>query len=478
MKYCSILFILFVSHLAYSQTLVSYEQIGAWTTAEAEAELDITDAEFDQRFFKVVYLTPHLDGEVREASGFVSLPIEEGRTFPTMIYQHGTAFSRDDVPSNDIEASYSKLMTSYGYITVAADYIGLGDSAGLHPYINADTESSAAADLLLASREIADMENVHRNNQLFITGYSQGGHASAALQRDIEAGRYPDITTVTAASHLSGPYSVSDLMVEFTLGDRSYSAVSYLPFVVLSMKEAYPELLDEFTLDDIFLPNAVASIEQFKNEEIDLLQLNFALVGSILATGSFTIQPRLLVQPDFLEAILTDPSHPFNQALRINDTYDWSPQAPTRLMGCQDDDQVWYENAVFAEEVMVMNGAVDLDRLELGANLNHTDCVEPSFNATTEFFGQYQKIEFILDTDNTDSDCHPNVIQHNDRLEVRPNVDCNLNYTARLLSSNGQEISISTNIDGGINTENLGSGLFILQLVDENGGHFSHKFVK
>jgi hypothetical protein len=478
MKYCSILLLVFVSQLAYSQTLVSYEQIGAWTTAEAEAELDITDAEFDQRFYKVIYLTPHLDGEVREASGFVSLPIADDRSFPTMIYQHGTAFSRDAVPSNDTEASYSKLMTSYGYITVAADYIGLGDSAGLHPYINADTESSAAADLLLASREIALLENVNRNDQLFITGYSQGGHASSALHRDIEAGRYADITTVTAGSHLSGPYSVSDLMVEFTLGDRTYTALSYLPFVVLSMKEAYPELLDAYPIEDIFLPNIVPLVEDFKNEEIDLLELNFALVGAIFATGSLALQPRLMVEPDFLEDILTDPDHPFIEALRINDTYDWVPQAPTRLMGCEGDDQVWYENAVFAEEVMLANGATDLERLELGVNFNHTDCIEPSFSETTEFFGQYQVVEFILDTDDVDSDCHPNVIQYTDRLEVRPNVDCNLDYIARLISSNGQEISTTTNIGEAINTENLGSGLFILQLVDENGGLYSHKFVK
>ena len=477
MRYCTILFLL-VSYLASSQTLVSYEVIGEWTAAEANVELDVTDAEFDQRYYRVVYMTPHLDGEVREATGFVSLPIAQGRSFPTMVYQHGTAFGRELVPSFDVETYYPKLMASYGYITIAADYVGLGGSAGLHPYIHADTESSAAADLILASRQIADMENVRRNNQLFITGYSQGGHASAALQRDIESGRYTDITTVTAGSHLSGPYSVSDLMIEFTLGDEPYTAVSYLPYVVLSMKAAYPELLDAYTLDDIFISNVVPLVEQFEAEEIDLLSLNFALVGAIFATGTLSVEPKILVVPEFLEGIRNDPNHPFIEALKLNDVFDWTPQAPTRLMGCAGDDQVWYENTIFTTNVMMQNGAVDIDRLELGADFDHGECVDPTFVATTEFFGQLQEVEFILDTEHIVSDCHPNVVQYRDRLEVRPNADCNLNYTATILSSNGQELSTFTNSDAIIPTENLGAGLFILQLVDQNGGHFNHKFIK
>ena len=47
------------------------------------------------------------------------------------------------------------------------------------------------------------------NEQLFITGYSQGGYASMAVHKYLEN---PSIHEVTAASHMSGPYNLSHVM--------------------------------------------------------------------------------------------------------------------------------------------------------------------------------------------------------------------------------------------------------------------------
>jgi len=76
----------------------------------------------------------------------------------------------------------------------------------------------------------------------------------------------------------------------------------------------------------------------------------------------------------------------------MNDVYDWAPQAPTRLMYCTGDDQVTFENAILAEEVMLANGAADIEAVEQGPNLDHGGCVTPSTFGTALFFFPFRQI--------------------------------------------------------------------------------------
>lgn len=478
MKNCIGFILLFICQITFGQNLVSYELLGEISAADAETEFDLPGGNlFDQKFYKVTYLTEHQDGEVREASGWVGLPQDIGRAYPTFVYQHGTAFSRTSVPSRDNETFFGKIMAASGYVAVLPDYLGLGDSEGIHPYMNADTESSAAADLILAAREIVAQEDLHINSQLFITGYSQGGHASAALHRDVEAGRYADITSVTAGSHLSGPYSISDRMIEFTLTDRVYESVSFLPWVAISILESYPDIIGDLTLEDIFLPDYITPINQFKNELIGLIPLNLALTSRLFANVG-VIQPRAMIQPDILDAIFNDPDHPFNVALRDNDLIDWVPQAPTRLMGCEGDDVVWYENSLLALETMTQNGATDLAIVELGPTRDHGECVDPTVENTIEFFAQFQEIGFVLDTDDIFQSCNPTITQSRDLLDIAFDADCNQSYIGKILSVSGQEVATFDGLNDGVSTGELRNGIYVLQLIGTDGSIFSHKFIK
>ena len=58
------------------------------------------------------------------------------------------------------------------------DYIGMGESPGLHPYVHGESEATATIDMIRAAREfITDSLNLIDNHQVFLSGYSQGGHA-------------------------------------------------------------------------------------------------------------------------------------------------------------------------------------------------------------------------------------------------------------------------------------------------------------
>ena len=65
--------------------------------------------------------------------------------------------------------------------------IGLGEGEGIHNYMHAETEASATIDLIIYGKELAyELLGVSSNNQLFLFGYSQGGHATMAAVKEIE----------------------------------------------------------------------------------------------------------------------------------------------------------------------------------------------------------------------------------------------------------------------------------------------------
>ena len=95
--------------------------------------------------------------------------------------------SFDGPPSNSIFAGA-------GFIYIAPDYLGLGDSTvPRHRYFHAATEASSTADLLVASRRVLASLLVEQNDELFIFGFSQGGHAALALHRELQNG-HVDVT--------------------------------------------------------------------------------------------------------------------------------------------------------------------------------------------------------------------------------------------------------------------------------------------
>ncbi len=474
-----ILFILsFVfTNTLIAQQLISYEKIDAISANDAASDFGV-DSEYDQDIYKVLYYTEHLSGEQDTASGLICVPLGFAQAFPIVVYQHGTVDNRESVPSRMSDFQIGSILASLGYIAVMPDYIGLGDSKGLHPYIHADSESSAAADLILAAREMQSDLQFYATEQLFITGYSQGGHASAALHRDIEAGRFDGLNAVTAASHMSGPYSVSERMPEFTLGEDNYFFTAYLAWVTLSMKAAYPELLADYEIEDIFREEYVNDIRRFENEEIGLFFLNVLLVGILQSNNNGTIQPRNMLKPDILDALFNDPDHPLTQALADNDLHDWAPEAPTRLMYCQGDDQVTFENSIYAEETMQANGATDVLAVNHG-NLDHGGCVNPATEATIEFFKQYQEVQFVLDVEDVDSDCDVQCFTSGNQLRLKIEQSCFDKNAFQVVNLQGQVLLegwLEHNQEQFDVTDFL-EGIYFFRISGEGGSMRTFKFL-
>lgn len=340
--------------------------------------------------YSITYTTTDVFGARDTASGLVVIPRkDEPFNFPTVCYHHGTVSDRNDVPSQlrggfDIAEAFGGV----GFVSIAPDYLGLGTSRGPHPYVHADSEASASIDMLFALREFAEQQEILLNDQLFLTGYSQGGHASMATHREIEQ-NFSDEFTVTAASHLSGPYSISGEMFDLILGDEPYNFAAYLPHTVLSYNYVY-DLYDD-AVEQVFNEEYIPIIRAFEREEIDLFQMNQSLLSMLVnVTGNNIV--RNLMKSSFVQEVMDSTNHPLRMALRDNDVYDWAPQAPTRILYCRADDQVPFRNSVLADSVMNANAAPDVLAADLNSNFDHGQCVEPAIVNTVLFFFQYREL--------------------------------------------------------------------------------------
>lgn len=436
--------------------------------------------QFDVDLYKVTYLTNNARGEEHVASGLVCIPDDDNLTFPLACHQHGTVAGREDVPSRLAGGFQLPLaFASRGYVVAAPDFVGLGDSEGTHPYVHADTEASAGVDLLLAVREMAEqLDGLSLNDQLFIAGYSQGGHAAMALQREIELNQADDFI-ITASAPMSGPYDVSGAMVDFTLGDEEYMTVAYLAWLTLGYQEAYPDELAGFTLETVFQPEYLDDIRAFANEEIDLWTLNDALIATLQSTVGAVI-PKNILNPEIVDALFNEPTHPFSVALADNDLINWTPMVPTRMYYCMGDEQVTFQNAIIAEETMRANGAPDVTAVRMDTDarlLTHGGCVIPASIDGIDWFDTFKEV--TSSTDNIDLSGKINVYAAENILSVNT-TEVLANMTVQVYDLSGRPM-LSYNVS---NTENsydiadLNSGFYLVNINSGQSIKHVSKFVK
>lgn len=391
-KFLQFFLFLAMGHLGFSQQLLNPSLVQSFTKEDINIYLFLTgipiQASHGVSLYKVNYLTPHLNGVIDTASGVVAIPTTSGFKWPVLFYQHGTANSRDDVPSaGSFESLVAAVGAGLGYVSVAADYIGLGDSKGLHPYLHAATEASAARDLFLAAQQMFANNNVQLNKQLFITGYSQGGHAAMALHQLLAGDGAIEGFEVTAASHMSGPYSISTEMVNRLLSEEEYLFPGYPVYTLLSYDAAY-QLFD--SIGEFLREPYVGPAQLFADGLLSITELHDSL-NILLKQQHGKSIVKFLFQ-DTIFAQLNNPESPLSLALKENDTYAWVPQSPTRLVYCKADDQVVYTNALFADSVMSALGALDVEAVDVNSQADHGECVLFALGYTIPFFNQFVEV--------------------------------------------------------------------------------------
>lgn len=396
-------------------------------------------------FYRVEYMTAHPNGEMVLVSGGIAVPNDVGScASPIASYQHGTTTVRTQVPSFlNGEGLLGVMYAGAGYVVTLPDFIGLGVSELFHLYVHADSQASASLDLIrLASNELQEELGYTWDEQLFLFGYSQGGHATMALHKMIEED-FPEEFTVTASAPMSGPYDISGTQTNMIIADAPFSFSGFLPYVTMAYQAAYGNLYN--SLDEIF-------IEPYATTLPDLFDGTNS-IGYI--STQLPAIPNQMLRPEVFEAFQNDPNHPLRLALADNDVYDWAPTAPVTMYYCTEDEQVDYNNSLVALEAMTNNGATNVSALNGGA-LDHGACAPLAFLGCYFFFDEYRQDSFslvydVLVSDASSGDVSDGALSFN-------LIEGDENYT--LEWSNGEN---------GQSIENLAPGEYTLTVTDASG---------
>lgn len=323
------------------------------------------------RMYKVVYETIDPQGRKTLASGALVIPMNTGGSLPLTAYCHGTVTRKADVPSNNSTelAIGIILASSNGFAVCLPDYLGLGTTpgmyAGIHPYQHAKSEATATVDMIRASKsQMALLSSVEPlNSKLFIFGYSQGGHSALASLKEIET-FHSDEFTVTACAPMAGAHDMAESQSRFLESTNPYSAPYYLPYLVFAYNEVYslyPQGPKQFLKE----PYASA-LPPLMDGTHGGGAIN-DVVGSV---------PHRIFKDEIYNSYLNDPHNTFKAALKENATFNFKPKAPVRLMACQGDTHVNFENSVRAYNSFRSQGVNNCE-LKLFGNLDHGDCVIP-----------------------------------------------------------------------------------------------------
>lgn len=349
---------------------------------------------FGYKAYKIPYLTTDEHDNEIDVSGLFVIPTE----MPNIVNQigfsmvsddHGTIFANADAPSvigsnNGTPDGSSIILTSLGgFATLQPDYIGFGDSykKHYHPFILKKSLANSTIDFIKAVKKFAINNNIKLNNQLFITGYSEGGYASMATLEKIEE----DVElNVTMAIPMAGPYDVNRTIFG-VFSTPKLSVPSFMANFAYAYSKAYDKNLTSI-INEPYASKLPTLLDGTITRELIDPKLTYDTTGK---SGLFN--------PTLVNNFLTDSKFWFREVAVENSVYAWSPKTPIKLLHCQGDDVIPYSMSQLTEATMNAMGAKDVSlipvelTLGLDHNVTHGDCGALAYGLATDLFSKARK---------------------------------------------------------------------------------------
>jgi hypothetical protein len=377
-----LIFLLFTGSVFAQSRINSFTKLKTFSLSKLDSEYtkvgipnpqSVLGLKYEVSLYKVNYKSRDYYGNPENLSGLVIVPNVDYCGLPLASYMHGTIVEKECVPSNLCGSEYliGMALASGGMIVTLPDYHGLGDGAGIHPYQNARTEAFSSIDLLFAAKELKDSLHYGLSKQLFLMGYSQGGHATMATHKMIEEA-YTNEFTITASAPMSGAYSMNKIMVDVMLSDSVYPTPYYLPYLIIGNNPIYK-----------FYPSPDSFLMAPHDTLVGLFDGKHS--GGYIDKQMPNI-PKKIIRPDQLNNFITNTqNHFFRRFLADNDLVKWVPIAPMNLHYCTGDKSVSYLNAIMTFDTMVALGAKSIMKTNVGSQ-DHVPCAQLSMIFAKSWF--------------------------------------------------------------------------------------------
>ena len=160
---------------------------------------------------------------------------------PLVSYQHGTVFSKKDVPSYPENSFETRLILAqfagFGTIVIAPDYYGRGDSNEKDSYLVLDSQQTSCLYMYYASLELLEKEGYTIIN-FYLTGWSQGGMISMAFLQLLETLKIR-VKAVGTAACQNDSFSLLNQIAYFNRKEQASWVFISAILVVFAYEEYY-----------------------------------------------------------------------------------------------------------------------------------------------------------------------------------------------------------------------------------------------
>lgn len=335
--------------------------MGSSPTRDEYTKSTFPRARYAVKLYKVRYasVVPELGNRPTVASGLVAVPQTGAQNMPVVSYQHGTVFDKDDVPSRPERSAETRIMiarfAAQGYVVIAADYFGRGDSDLPDSYLVKGSTQQATFDMFDAAKRVLGGLGINPG-PLFISGWSQGGWATMAFLQKLESAGTP----VAAAAVASGPIDVALIVNRWLNNPQAIDSI-YLPGILTLQLHAFAYYHQTPGIA------ALAIRPEFREPAGDLY------AGRIDFTAFYAkTKPRLadFTTPEF-RAMVASGQGRYWTGLDTSQVYRW--RQATRL-------RTWYGGldevtpewiGTLPEQVQKLVGGADTQALDAGAKADH-----------------------------------------------------------------------------------------------------------
>lgn len=361
--------------------LLSYKLWKTVTKAELQKKMkdnhvptSLIKVKYDVDIYDITYISHWHDSTEIKASGLVFVPRHANTPLPEVVYHHGTRIQKGREKNIGGEDYLCLGLAVDGYLVLQPDYIGLGYGDKFHLYQQYKSLGQSSADMIYAVRELNDTLHIQLNQQLFLTGYSEGGYAAVAANKFIQE-YCPDLK-VTATAGNSGAYDMGGVQSEVMF--RKYPNPHYLPYLLNGFNEVYhivPDINKVYKSPyDTIIPKVFSGNHTMHDIDKILPEV-----------------PKDMVRDTFVNLYLHDPNFPMHRALQDNSLCHWKPQNPIQLCYCNKDEQVNYQNAFAARDGMEELGAKHITVRSAGRKYGHYKCAIFASMYSKLYFDSFRK---------------------------------------------------------------------------------------
>lgn len=356
-----------------SDSIVKYQYIGEYAMERLDKILTDELPEFSSfkitypptqnsvKLYRIIYNTviPEKNNKPVIVSGLIAIPEVKSKSMPVISYQHGTVFTKTEVPSSPEESMETRLMIArfagQGYIVIAADYIGKGFSSESDSYLVKESSAQACIDMLLASKIVCKDLGVEMDG-LFLSGWSQGSYVTMVLLNRLEK-LGVKVKGAAVASTPNDPF----LCMNKWISVSSELDVVWLVGVVAILINSYEQY---YNLQGL---SKVAIKSQYYQAANDLYNNNLT---SKEAYKKLPATVKELLNEDFASASSIAGNN-FYQLLQQNQPYCWRYKTTTKFYyGLIDEVVPPYIATLPVEYQKIMNGAAS-EAVFAGEKANH-----------------------------------------------------------------------------------------------------------